>query len=202
MLRLKSGRVQRASQDARHLNFFGPPSLAFGAGTKEHIYFEVEFCGVNKNDAFDIAALPDIHVGIHGDQGYHYAWTVTWDWETLQKRLCQSLSVMTDWLLLTTCCVHATVPAKHSKNCLWIVGLYWVSQSTPQRQTSQKTPAVACVYAGLWLIRSPTHLNRTGGIRYMMCLVKLKQHIITEHLHIADTAFYIPPIHTGLLAII
>jgi hypothetical protein len=113
MLRLESGRTQRASQDGRDLRFFGPPSLAFGAGS-EKIYFEVEFCGVN-NDSFDIAALPDIHVGIHGDQGHHNAWTVTWDKETLKNRLDHNLSVMTEWVLLTTCCVHA---AQHSKICL------------------------------------------------------------------------------------
>ncbi len=54
-------------------------------------------------------------LGIHGDQGHHNAWTVTWDKETLKNRLDHNLSVMTYWVLLTTCCVHA---AQHSKICL------------------------------------------------------------------------------------
>jgi hypothetical protein len=77
--------------------FFGPASLAFEMGSKsvQNIYFEIEFCGFN-TEAFDIKALQDIQVGIHGTKGHANAvWTVSWDAKALETRLGFSFSEMT-----------------------------------------------------------------------------------------------------------
>ena len=88
MLRHQPGKEQITAKDgstSNEIKFLGPKSLAFGGSKSDNIYFEVEFCGVN-NEAFDFAALQDIHVGIHGTKGHTNAvWTVTWDKESLEK---------------------------------------------------------------------------------------------------------------------
>ncbi len=69
---------------ASDIKFFAPPSLGFGSDST--IYFEVEFCAVN-SEPFDMKALQDIHVGIHGTPGHKSAWTVTWNCEASENRL-------------------------------------------------------------------------------------------------------------------
>jgi hypothetical protein len=68
------------------VEFFAPPSLGFGYGSDSTIYFEVEFRGVS-SDPFDMEALKDIHVGIHGTPGHKDAeWTVGWNCEASENR--------------------------------------------------------------------------------------------------------------------
>ena len=74
--------------------FFGPASLGFGSGSKsdDTIFFEVEFRGVG-TEQFDMEALLDIHVGIHGTPGRSdTVWTVAWNGNAASKRFACSSS--------------------------------------------------------------------------------------------------------------
>jgi hypothetical protein len=90
LFRHRAEKEKSTSADDSALNeikLYGPLSLAFGGTQADNIYFEVEFCGVNNTDPFDIRALPNIHVGFHGTKGHaNAAWTVTWNRESLDIR--------------------------------------------------------------------------------------------------------------------
>jgi hypothetical protein len=69
------------------IELFAPPSLGFGSGSDATIYFEVEFRGVQPSESFNMQALQDIHIGIHGTPGHKDAWTVGWNNEASGNRL-------------------------------------------------------------------------------------------------------------------
>ncbi len=71
------------------VEFIAPPSLAFGTAPNETIYFEIEFRGVG-SETFDMTALQDIHIGVHGTPGHNKAWTVTWSGGTSENRFLYS----------------------------------------------------------------------------------------------------------------
>jgi hypothetical protein len=76
------------------VELIAPMSLGFGSGSDTTIFFEVEFHGVD-SEQFNMEALHDIRIGIHGTPGYKESWTVGWNSgpaEASTSRLAHSLS--------------------------------------------------------------------------------------------------------------
>jgi hypothetical protein len=123
----ESQRRRRTSEadcpsDQVHYKFFGAPSISFGIGpisskSGQNIYYEVEFCGVTgvNNDVFDLKALQDIHIGIHGTKGHSGAvWTFSWSKAALDKRLAHFFFL--HCCLVLTLCVLC--PRRHASLAL------------------------------------------------------------------------------------
>jgi hypothetical protein len=180
LLRHRQGTAQTISKRedssaSNDIQFFGPQSLAFGGS--DSIYFEIEFCGVN--EAFNMDALQDIHVGIRGTKGHSNAvWTVTWDMESHQNRSHYIFIEMAVCSHLPLLCDAAT-PDTHctSFQVLRIFGLYWALQSTSTVALAPiVVPVVTCMFAGHWL-RSKLRTTRSSnaGLQYLMCSERLNQ---------------------------
>ncbi len=95
LCRNKSGKRQKNSTvgASNVMEFYAAQSLGFGSGSQQDttVYFEVEFRGVN-SQKFDIDALKDICVGIHGTHVHKdEVWTVSWKKGSSGRRLASNV---------------------------------------------------------------------------------------------------------------